>query len=65
METIGSLPDMSNNVTQFEFIVEQLIVLAYEIPPSEYTCVIVGLKSLWHIDIYAYLLISHAINAKL
>lgn len=55
MVTVGSLLDMPNNETHIlSFIVEQLMVLAYEIPSSKYVCMIVGPKSSWYNDIYAY-----------
>lgn len=35
MATIGSLLNISSNITQLEFLVEQLLVPAYDIPESE------------------------------
>lgn len=55
MAMVGSLFDIPNDGTHFEFQVEQLIVLAYEIPSIEYVCMIIGPESPWYIDIYAYL----------
>lgn len=55
MATVGSLLNMPNNETQLEFIVEQLMIQAYEIPSLEYICEIVGLESPWYNEIYAYL----------
>lgn len=55
MATIGSLLDVPNNGTQFEFVVEQLMVPSYEIPTSEYICAIIGPESPWYKEIYAYL----------
>lgn len=59
MAIVGSLPNMPNNGTQFEFMVEQLIVPSYEISTSEYVCAIVGLESPWYQEIYAYLHDQH------
>lgn len=55
MEIVGSPLDMPNDGTRFEFQGEQLIVPAYEIPYTEYVCMIVGPKPPWYKDIYAYL----------
>lgn len=55
MATVGYLLDILSNVTHFEFLVEKLMVLSYEIPLSKCVCVIVGPNSLQYKDIYAYL----------
>ncbi|XP_057849976.1 uncharacterized protein LOC131060672 [Cryptomeria japonica] len=55
MAMVGYLLNMPNNGTQFEFIVEQLMVPTYEIPSSEYVCMIVEPESLGYREVYAYL----------
>lgn len=55
MATIESLLNMLANETQFEFIIEQLMLPAYETPLSDYVCAIVGLESPWYNEIYTYL----------
>lgn len=55
MTTIGSLLNMPASETQFEFIIEQLMLVAYETPLLEYVCAIVGPESPWYNKIYTYL----------
>ena len=55
MATIASLLDIPNNVPKFEFLVKQLLVLAYDIPDSKMVCDIVGPDSPWYKEIYDYL----------
>jgi hypothetical protein len=55
MATISSLLDIPKNVSQFEFLVEQLLIPAYDIPESEMVCKLVGSNSPWYQDIYDYL----------
>lgn len=55
METIGSLLNIPSNVSQFEFLVEQLLVPTYDIPELEMVCELVGPNSPWYQDIYDYL----------
>lgn len=52
METIGSLLDIPNNVSQFEFLVEQLLIPTFYIPESEMVYELVGSNSPWYQEIY-------------
>lgn len=54
MATIASLIDMPQNTTHCEFLVDNLLVPTYEIPPFELICVI-GLDSPWYDEILTYL----------
>eukprot|EP01018_Ginkgo_biloba_P004011 Gb_36859 [translate_table: standard] len=55
MATIGSLLEMQQNTRQCQFLVEQLMIPAYDVPKSEMVCEIVGPNSPWYHYIYTYL----------
>eukprot|EP01018_Ginkgo_biloba_P012948 Gb_20485 [translate_table: standard] len=55
MATIGSLLEMQQDTQQCQFLVEKLMILAYDVPESEMVCDIVGPNSPWYHDIYTYL----------
>eukprot|EP01018_Ginkgo_biloba_P005988 Gb_40582 [translate_table: standard] len=55
MATIGSLLEMQQNTRQCQFLVEQLMIPAYDVPKSKMVCEIVGPNSPWYHDIYTYL----------
>eukprot|EP01018_Ginkgo_biloba_P008285 Gb_24991 [translate_table: standard] len=55
MATIGSLLEMQQNTYQCKFLVEQLMIPAYDVPESEMVCEIVGPNSPWYHNIYTYL----------
>lgn len=55
MTTIGSLLDIPNNASQYEFLVEQLLIPAFDVPKTKLMHELVGLESPWYNDIYAYL----------
>lgn len=55
MATIASMLDIPQNVDKCEFLVEQLLILAFEFPQSNLMCEIVGPNSSWYQDIYNYL----------
>lgn len=50
LATIGYLLHIPNNVSQFEFLAEQLLVPTYDIPKSEMVCELVGPNSPWYQD---------------
>lgn len=52
MEIIRSLLNMSNNILQCEFFVEQLLIWTFEIPKFEFVCVIFNPRSPWYHDIF-------------
>ena len=47
MATITSMIDMPHNIERCEFLVEQLLILAFEIPQLEFVCELVGPNSPW------------------
>ena len=55
MATIASMIDMPHNIKRCEFLVEQLLIPAFELPQSEFVCKLVGPNSPWYQDIYNYL----------
>lgn len=55
MAMIGSLIDMPKDWMDCEFLVEQLLILAYDVYENKIVCNIIGLESPWYHDIYAYL----------
>ena len=55
MATIGSLLEIPQDATQYEFLVEQLHQPAYENDDSTRVCVLVGPQSPWYHEIHAYL----------
>ena len=55
MATIASMIDMPQNIEHCEFLVEQLLILAFKLPQSKFVCEIVGPNSPWYQDIYDYL----------
>lgn len=55
MATIGSLLDIPNNASQYEFLVEQLLIPTFDFPETKLVCELVGLESPWYKDIYSYL----------
>jgi hypothetical protein len=44
METIGSLLDIPQNILKYEFLVEQLFILAFKILETKIVYVVVGLN---------------------
>lgn len=54
METISSLLYIPNNVPQYEFLVEQVLVPAFDIPESKMVCELVGLNYPWYKEFYDY-----------
>lgn len=59
MATIGSLLGIPENVSRYEFLVEQLLILAFDIPKPELVCDVVGPDSPWYEDTFSY--IQHGI----
>lgn len=55
MDTIASLVIMPSNAKYYEFLVEFLLKLAYNVPQSEIICLMIGPNSQWYEDIYACL----------
>lgn len=55
MEIFGSLLDIPNNVRQYKFLVEHLLIPTFHIPKSEMVCELVGPKFPWYQDVYDYL----------
>ena len=45
MATIASMIDMPHNIERCEFLVEQLLIPAFELPQSEFVCKLVGPNS--------------------
>lgn len=55
MATIASLLDLPHNSTGCEFLVEQLLIPAYDISKSEMVCQLICLDFPWYGEFYAYL----------
>jgi len=55
MASVGSLIDMPANTQKCEFLIEQLLILAVDVPTTEIIYKLVGLNSPWYKDIYEYL----------
>ena len=55
MATIGSLLEIPQEATQYEFLVEQLLTPTYANDDSNRVCFLVGPQSPWYHEIYAYL----------
>ena len=55
MATIGSLLEIPQAATQYEFLVEQLLTPAYANEDSNRVCILVGPQSPWYHEIHAYL----------
>lgn len=55
MATITSIIDMPQNMERCEFLVEQILILAFELSQSEFVCELVGPNSPWYQEIYDYL----------
>lgn len=55
MAMIGSLIDMLKNRTKCEFLVEKLLIPAYDILETKMVCAIMDPASPWYQDIYTYL----------
>ena len=55
MATIGSLLEIPQAATQYELLVEQLLIPAYANENSNHVCILVGPQSPWYHEIHAYL----------
>ena len=55
MATIGSLLEIPQEATQYEFLVEQLLTPAHANDDSNRVCILVGPQSPWYHEIHAYL----------
>ena len=55
MAIITSMIDMPQNLEQYEFLVEQFFIPAFELPQSKFVYKLVGPNSPWYQDIYDYL----------
>jgi len=55
MASVGSLIDMPANTQKCEFVIEQLLIPAVDVPVTEIICELVGPNSPWYEDIYEYL----------
>ena len=55
MDTITYMIDMTQNVEQYEFLVEKILIPAFKLPQSKFVCELVGPNSPWYQDIYDYL----------
>lgn len=58
MATIGSLLQMLVNSKKCEFLVDYLLVSAYDVPDSKMFCVLVGTDSPWYQETFTYILDS-------
>lgn len=55
MDTIESLLDIPNNASQYEFLVEQLLIPMFNVLEINLVCELVHLESPWYKEIYSYL----------
>lgn len=55
MATIASMIDMPQNLERCEFLVEKLLLPAFELSQLKFMCELVGPNSPWYQDIYDYL----------
>lgn len=64
MTTIGSLLDVSNNITHCDFPIEQLIIPTIDVPQIEFLCGVGGLDSPWYQEIYGYKIVAQENHTK-
>jgi hypothetical protein len=55
MDTIGSLLEIPNNIHQYEFLVEKLLVPYFKVSEYEFVCEIIGPSDPWYQKIFTYL----------
>lgn len=59
MVTIGSLLDIPQSIPKYEFLVEKILILPFNIPQSKLVCDVVGPNSPWYQYMFDY--IQHGI----
>lgn len=55
MATIGFLLDIPQNISKYEFLVEQFFIPTFKTSESKLVCVVIGLESPWYQDTYSYI----------